>query len=492
MKNISLVKIIAALMICNVFLFCCISTGTIGGAQGTEQPQIDKTESDVTHTIGGTVDFIGEDNVVEETNKTESETTSFSEIEKLGFAKPTLAQKSVKSSYFPTSSVKNLTEKAQSTSKTSSSSKKVPDIVDSYVAPDPVSEPEPEPEPEPKPESNYEPNPEPTSENGADFVSYPDEDNSDDSPESPTESENTSSSDNSSANNSDAPSDNTSDDDTPAPVPDDDEPSAEILRVNNDGTEVSGKAVDIVSQIVENEIGFAFAPEAIKAQAVAAYTYVKYHNLHGSAPYCILKEDVHDSIKVLVESVLGEAVYYDGEIIQAVYSASSAGSTASSKNVWGGDIPYLQGVVCELDEKYDPNYGIKTTFSKDDIMSRIFDTTGISLLGDPSEWFEIVDRTEGKYVGNMKIGGKEYFVDKDGDTLQITGRRFREIIMEFDLRSAAFDIEYDSDAEEFTITTYGYGHGVGLSQNGANALATYWGWDYKKILTFYYQGTEVY
>ena len=92
----------------------------------------------------------------------------------------------------------------------------------------------------------------------------------------------------------------------------------------------------------------------------------------------------------------------------------------------------------------------------------------------------------------MKIGGKEYFVDKDGDTLKITGRRFREIIMDFDIRSSAFDIEYNSNTKEFTITTYGYGHGVGLSQNGANNLAKYWGWDYKKILTFYFSGTEVY
>ncbi|MCI7759482.1 MAG: SpoIID/LytB domain protein, partial [[Eubacterium] saphenum] len=73
----------------------------------------------------------------------------------------------------------------------------------------------------------------------------------------------------------------------------------------------------------------------------------------------------------------------------------------------------------------------------------------------------------------------------------ITGRVFREKIMSFDIRSNAFDIDYNPSTDEFTFTTYGYGHGVGLSQNGANNLAKYWGWDYRQILEFYYTGTYV-
>ena len=68
---------------------------------------------------------------------------------------------------------------------------------------------------------------------------------------------------------------------------------------------------------------------------------------------------------------------------------------------------------------------------------------------------------------------------------------FREKIMNFDIRSNAFDITYDPSSDEFTIVTYGYGHGVGLSQNGANNLARYWGWDYRQILEFYYTGAYV-
>ena len=243
--------------------------------------------------------------------------------------------------------------------------------------------------------------------------------------------------------------------------------------------------------MVQNEIGSSFAAEAIKAQAVAAYTHVKWNNLYGNNPSVVLKENVSDNVRSLVSQVIGQAVYYNGEIIQAVYSASSAGYTASSGNVWSVQLPYLQSVYCELDELYDPNYGKTKTFSSADIKARIYNTTGIVLNDDPSEWIKVIGFTEGKYVGEMSIGGHSSYVDTSGKTVNITGRNFREYIMSYDIRSVAFDVDYDPSTDMFTFTTYGYGHGVGLSQNGANAIAAHWGWDYKQILEFYYQGTIV-
>ena len=199
-----------------------------------------------------------------------------------------------------------------------------------------------------------------------------------------------------------------------------------------------------------------------------------------------------DSVRVLTASVIGEAVHYNGNLIQAVYSASSAGYTASSAYVWGNDYPYLQSVYCELDAQYDPNYGRTAEFSSEDIKQRVYEKTGIELSGDPSSWITIDSYAEGKYVGQVNIGGYHSYIDSDGDSVKITGRVFRERIMSFDLRSSAFDVSYDAASDTFTFTTYGYGHGVGMSQNGANIIATYWGWDYKQILEFYYTGTEVY
>lgn len=276
------------------------------------------------------------------------------------------------------------------------------------------------------------------------------------------------------------------------PPADNSEAANEILTVKNGSEVVSGSAVEIIARITQNEVGYAFAPEAIKAQAVAAYTYVKFCNKYGTYPSVILADSINDSVKVLVSSVIGECVYYNGEIIQAVYSASSAGYTASSEVVWGNYYPYLISKYCELDKQYDPNYGKTAAYTSSDIRDRVYSQTGIYLEGDPSEWFEIIDYAEGFYVGQMSIGGNTSYIDSDGDELAITGKRFRERIMSYDLRSSAFDIDYDAGTDSFIFTTYGYGHGVGMSQNGADALATYWGYDYKDILTFYYDGCEVY
>ena len=265
----------------------------------------------------------------------------------------------------------------------------------------------------------------------------------------------------------------------------------EEVWVNNGGQIVRGPAIEIISRIVTNEVGSKFAPEAIKAQAIAAYTNVKRNNLAGKSASVALSKTYADSLRDTVASVLGEAIYYNDKLINAVYSASSAGYTASAKNVWGVNYPYLQCVFCELDEQYDPNYGKQKTYTSGDLKKKIFDKTGIELSGEPAEWIKIVDYVEGKYVGKMTIGGKETYVNSSGKTVKITGRIFRETILGYGIRSHAFDVSYDSKTDLFTFTTYGYGHGVGMSQNGANALAKYKNFTYKQILEFYYPGTIV-
>lgn len=293
----------------------------------------------------------------------------------------------------------------------------------------------------------------------------------------------------------DVPPVNSANDDQPDEIEPDELPDSnaagEILTVKANGSTVSGTALEIVGRMTQNEVGHTFAPEAIKAQAVAAYTYVKFCNEYGTYPSVGLASSVTDSVNVLVQSVLGKAVYYNGALIQAVYSASSAGYTASSKNVWGTDYPYLQSRFCDLDKQYDPNYGRKVEYTSEEIKSKVLDKTGIELTGDPSGWLAVETNVDGFYVGQMNVGGYHSYTDSSGDSVKITGRVFREKIMSFELRSSAFDVEYDAGTDKFIFTTYGYGHGVGMSQNGANALATHLGYDYKQILTYYYQGTEV-
>lgn len=256
------------------------------------------------------------------------------------------------------------------------------------------------------------------------------------------------------------------------------------------GGSVTLDAADILAQVVMGEIGGSFNEEAIKAQAVAAYTYIKYYNDNGNVPYVAIRTPSEKVINC-VNQVLGQGVYYNGSLIQAVYGASTAGYTASAKNVWGIDYAYLPSQKCELDALYDPNYGVKATFTSTEIKNKVREKTGIELSGDPGNWFAIREYVDNVYVGTMSIGGQTSYVNGSGETVNITGRVMREKIMDFDLRSACFEISYSADTDKFTFTTYGYGHGVGFSQHGANNLANYWNYDYKQILQFYYPGTEV-
>ena len=279
---------------------------------------------------------------------------------------------------------------------------------------------------------------------------------------------------------------------TTSTAPEDPNPSGETLtvRYSGSGGSVEGDAADILARVVMGEIGGSFDEEAIKAQAVASYTYIKYYNENGSTPNVAVAEP-NQRVKNCVNEVLGQGIYFNGELIQAVYGASSAGYTASSKEVWGVDYSYLQSKKCELDSMYDPNYGVKTTFTSNEIRTSIRDATGIELEGDPGSWFAIRTHVDNVYVGSMSIGGKTSYIDGDGKQVEITGRVMREQIMKHGIRSACFEISYSADTDRFTFTTYGYGHGVGMSQNGANNLAKYWGYGYREILGFYFPGTEI-
>ena len=493
MKHISLVKIIIALCICNVYVFTCGVMGVVDGKSAVDNAVLGSgdTEKD-SETAGtgeappngmGTVDFIVP-------NTTQTETMHLKELH---IASPGLAESPVQSSYTPEESTPPVdTFDAIAPADESEEAPNEIHIVDTY---------EPEDEPPATTPATSATTPATSASSAATTVTTP-QTTPATTPETTPATPATSASTPSTFPTGGIPVD----DDKPIPVdsgddlPDFTEPTEiipnadaakEILYVTNRGMTVSGSAVDIVSRVTQNEMGYTFAPEAIKAQVVAAYTYIKYCNEYGTYPSVLLSETVNDSVRVLTESVIGQAIYYDGDYIQAVYSASSAGYTASSENVWGNAYPYLTSVFCELDAKFDPNYGRTVTYSSEEIKNRIQNVTGISLSGDPSSWISIDGYSDGKYVEQMNIGGYHSYTGSSGKTVKLSGRAFRENIMDYELRSAAFDVSYDSASDTFTFTTYGYGHGVGMSQNGANNLASQWGYDYKQILEFYYTGAVV-
>ena len=247
------------------------------------------------------------------------------------------------------------------------------------------------------------------------------------------------------------------------------------IRVYNlaTGRTVTGNVFDIISQVVQNEMG-SFHQEALKAQAVAAYSFILHENNAGRTPSLRLKAAT-SAVEKATKAVLGEYLAYNGKAAFTPFYATSAGATNSSADVWGGSYPYLVSVDSSVDENAK-NYEVQKTISVDkvrDLLEDYFDD--IELSDDPDDWFEVLSYTDGGYNKKMRAGDKT-----------TTGRILRESVLS--LRSAAF--EWECDGEDFVFTTYGYGHGVGMSQTGANEYAKD-GWTYDEILDHYYPGTTL-
>jgi len=261
------------------------------------------------------------------------------------------------------------------------------------------------------------------------------------------------------------------------------------VTVTTPNGDVTDTVLNIISRIVQLEISSSFHVEAIKAQAIAAYTYVMLPASRGGTARVELAPTPHQRVIDNVKEVLGLALYFNGDYIQAVYGASSAGYTKSAVNAWGADFPYLRTQRTEFDEKFDPNFGLSNQIAANDIKIAILEKTGIELTGNPANWLRINSRVDTVYVGSMTIGGRNSYTS-NGREIAFTGKVFRDIMGTRVIRSPAFeDPVYNPTTDRFTFVTYGYGHGVGLSQNGANILAREYGYDYKQILEFYYPGT---
>ena len=250
--------------------------------------------------------------------------------------------------------------------------------------------------------------------------------------------------------------------------------------------------------VVAAEMPASFENEALKAQAVAARSYAIHRKInpspdHPDAAVCTdythckaykNKEELadlwetdekeySDKIRNAVFSTSGEVITYNGEVALAVFhSQSGSGRTENSKDVWGGDIPYLVSVESHGEESA-PNFYSTVTVTFDEFKTKICSEFSDIKINSPQDIGEF-DKSEGGSVKTLNIGKEK-----------ISGKDIRRI---FGLRSSCFEIKADENNVTFEVA--GYGHGVGMSQYGANAMAKE-GKDYKQILYHYYTGTEV-
>ena len=249
---------------------------------------------------------------------------------------------------------------------------------------------------------------------------------------------------------------------------------------------------ELIPAAIACEMDLSAPREALKAQAVACYTLFSRKRATGEAITCDSEnwqvwvpedrmrerwgEDFESNLAVLRETadqVAGQLLEWEGAPILAAYFAISSGATESSKNVWGGELPYLQAVASPGD-CFSSGYLSTVTLSPEEFRNaaEIDAETPPDLSGDPKDWLTDIVTTPSGYVRSASLGG-----------VNVSGVDLRSA---FSLRSACFQVEYDG--ENFQFTVEGWGHGVGMSQAGAAYLAKR-GKTYREILSYYYPGT---
>ena len=239
-------------------------------------------------------------------------------------------------------------------------------------------------------------------------------------------------------------------------------------------------ADEYIFGVVAAEMPALYEPEALKAQAVAAYTLAcrrradnkdKSYDLTAEKRWGDKAEEYSKKIKDAVADAKNLIVTYEGEPITAVYHAISSGKTEDSRDIWGGSLSYLKPVASPGD-KLSPDYISEVKVSAEELQKKLGDECKLS--GEPAAYFGEPKRTDSGSVLTVPVCGTD-----------INGAKIRSI---FDLRSLNFSVKYADGS--FTFTVRGYGHGVGMSQYGANYMAKQ-GSDFKEILTYYYTGCKV-
>lgn len=190
---------------------------------------------------------------------------------------------------------------------------------------------------------------------------------------------------------------------------------------------VSGDVLSMVSQIVYNEVGSSMDYEAIKAQAVAVYTYCKYNGNDSSDLRC--KPYPPQVVVDAVSEVLGQALFYDDDYALTMFSASSGGVTANCNEVFWTDLPYLRSVSSDYDAAYDPHYGTVTYIDDFQLRNMIEGAYGITLSDDPYNWIKPEYSEETGYVTTVNID----------DQVTVKGYQFKLAI---GLKSSKFNIFY--------------------------------------------------
>ena len=253
------------------------------------------------------------------------------------------------------------------------------------------------------------------------------------------------------------------------------------INIETTGKLLTVDIEDYIIGVVAGEMPASFYEEALKAQAIAARTYLINHlqtnktisNTTNDQVYLTEAEmkdkwleeydKYYNKIKEAVISTKNLIMYYENKPIKAYYFSKSNGYTASSISVFNEQHDYLTIV----ESPYDKDNSNTIEISKEEFCNKLnIQCNNINITN--------IVKDKSNRVSKVTINNKDY-----------KGTQIRKLLS---LRSTDFTFKIKDNTIE--IITRGYGHGVGMSQYGANSMAKL-GYTYEEILKYYYQDIKI-
>lgn len=315
---------------------------------------------------------------------------------------------------------------------------------------------------------------------------------------------------------------------------------------------------DYIKGVIPYEMSPSWPLEALKAQAVAARSYAIYnmqasrHSKDHHFDLCNTTDcqvyyginRANDVTNRAVDETAGQLALYNGKAIQAVYSSSHGGASESAKNVWGGEVPYLQGVIDpyeadaadkisgyrwtktftakELQDKLNQlGYPCKEVVKLTPKVTETGNTIGLTITDSTGKNYTFSRSNMSKVIGSFRSihfnietsgGGSvqtaegypvaeraepigeltvAYAISGDGTVAPLSGSCYAITGTGVSaLEKTQVALPGSGGDLVFTLNGAGWGHNVGMSQWGAYAMAQR-GMSYLDILHFYYTDITV-
>ena len=224
---------------------------------------------------------------------------------------------------------------------------------------------------------------------------------------------------------------------------------------------------------------------ALRAQAIIARSYAA-ARINPAAPYdvcattqCQVYEGVareHPASDAAIAATRAQVVSSGGQVADTYFSADSGGYTASSLEVWGRAVPYLQARPDPLSPGAVSPWTVQVPLSQ--------------VQAAAASYGVRVGQLSGVSVSQLSTSGRVMALSFGGTsgTQVLSGANAGGLVRTLGARSSRVTLSVSG--QTLSITGTGTGHGVGFSQWGAKAMAEQ-GQTETALLNFYFPGAGV-